>query len=140
MVSYGRVGSPIFLPPGLFIYHQLMKYLRKQYKLLGYSEVQTPDMWKNWLWKTSGHFDKYKENMFSIEDNDNNNTSDNKIKANERHSRIATRAYQIFQKNILLKSKEHNPRSDWFEAEEEIRDAEENVHKTNELSWTLQNI
>jgi threonyl-tRNA synthetase len=59
-------GSPIFLPPGMFIYQKLMEYLRKQYKIHGYQEVITPNIWKNWLWKTSGHSDKYAENMFTI--------------------------------------------------------------------------
>jgi threonyl-tRNA synthetase len=59
-------GSPIFLPSGMFIYQRLIDYLRKQYKIHGYQEVITPNIWKNWLWKKSGHSDKYAENMFTI--------------------------------------------------------------------------
>jgi len=64
-------GSPIFLPPGMFVFQQLQNYLRKYYKRNGYVEVLTPDLWKNKLWKMTGHSDNYSDNMFSI---CNNNT------------------------------------------------------------------
>ena len=67
-------GSIIYLPSGFFIYQQLTDYLRKHYKLNGYSEVQCPDLWKKHLWDISGHSDKYAENMFQIvSDNPNKN-------------------------------------------------------------------
>ena len=59
-------GTLIFLPSGQFIFQRLIDYLRKQYKLRGYREVSTPDIWKNKLWMKSGHYDNYRENMFPV--------------------------------------------------------------------------
>lgn len=57
-------GSPFFLPHGTHIYNTLQNYLRKQYKRRGYKEVITPIIAHADLWKTSGHYQKYHENMF----------------------------------------------------------------------------
>ena len=43
-----------------------MSYLRHCYKKLGYKEVMTPNLYNKKLWEISGHWDKYKENMFII--------------------------------------------------------------------------
>lgn len=59
-------GSPIFLPSGFFVYQRLIDYLRKQYKIHGYQEVITPDIWKNHLWVQSEHYQNYRKNMFPV--------------------------------------------------------------------------
>ena len=59
-------GSCFFLPHGTKIYNKLMSYLRKNYDELGYKEVISPNLYNKKLWEQSGHWDKYKENMFLI--------------------------------------------------------------------------
>jgi threonyl-tRNA synthetase len=57
-------ASPFFLPKGAFLYNHLQTYMRTQYEVYGYDEVITPQVLDVELWKRSGHWDKYKENMF----------------------------------------------------------------------------
>ena len=59
-------GSCFFLPHGAKIYNNLVDFLRSCYQKLGYQEVITPNLYNKKLWETSGHWDKYKENMFLI--------------------------------------------------------------------------
>jgi len=64
-------GSPFFLPKGEVLYHELSEAMRS---LLvdkgGYVAVRTPQMFDSELWKTSGHWGHYAENMFAFgEDN-----------------------------------------------------------------------
>ena len=60
-------GSCFFLPHGTIIYNKLMQFLRDHYKSLGYKEIITPNLYNKKLWEKSGHWDKYKENMFIID-------------------------------------------------------------------------
>ena len=60
-------ASPFFMPKGAFIYNELKDYIRKIYKKHGYEEVITPQVMDASLWKTSGHYDHYKENMYWCE-------------------------------------------------------------------------
>ncbi len=57
-------GSPFFTGKGTVIYTELQTYLRELYRNYGYNEVITPQMFDVELFKTSGHYDNYKENMF----------------------------------------------------------------------------
>ncbi len=57
-------GSPFFMPKGAAVYNELLKFAREIDFKYGYKEVITPIIAKVDLWKTSGHFDKYRENMF----------------------------------------------------------------------------
>ena len=59
-------ASPFFLPRGATIYNLLTGYVRDLYKQYGYQEVITPEVFSTELWKRSGHYDNYKENMFFI--------------------------------------------------------------------------
>lgn len=59
-------GCIFFLPHGTRIFNRLQQLMRKQYFLRGYTEVNTPTMFKNELWKTSGHFFKYAKDMFFV--------------------------------------------------------------------------
>ncbi len=60
-------GSAFFLPAGAILYNNLLSYFRTEYMARGYQEVITPNIFDKSLWETSGHWDKYKENMFIIE-------------------------------------------------------------------------
>lgn len=60
-------GSCFFMPHGTRIYNKLVEYLRGEYRNRGFSEVITPNIYNVSLWKTSGHWDNYKENMFAFE-------------------------------------------------------------------------
>ncbi len=57
-------GSPVFHPKGAIVYNQLVAYIRGFYQRYGYDEVITPQIMDVELWKRSGHYDNYRENMF----------------------------------------------------------------------------
>ena len=60
-------ASPFFLPKGTIIYNQLIDYVKNLYSTFGYQEVITPQIFSTDLWKQSGHYDNYQENMYFIE-------------------------------------------------------------------------
>jgi threonyl-tRNA synthetase len=60
-------GSAFWFPPGAAVYNELVKLSREMGRPRGYSEVKTPLLFDSSLWKTSGHWDKYGENMFVTE-------------------------------------------------------------------------
>ncbi len=64
------VGFPFFHPNGKKIINILMHYLREHLEAAGYQEIATPIMLSDELWRQSGHYDHYKDNMYfcSIED------------------------------------------------------------------------
>ena len=57
-------GLPMFLPNGYIIWEELENYIKAKEKKLGYQHVLTPCVGNVELYKTSGHWDHYKENMF----------------------------------------------------------------------------
>ena len=57
-------GMPMFLPNGYIIWQELENYIKDKEKKLGYMHVLTPCVGTVNLYKTSGHWDHYKENMF----------------------------------------------------------------------------
>ena len=60
-------GSAFFYPQGQKIYLKLMEMIREQYRVRGYQEVCAPNIFNLNLWKTSGHYTAYKENMFGFD-------------------------------------------------------------------------
>lgn len=58
-------GFPFFLPKGMEIKNQLITYWREIHREAGYVEVSTPLIMNRHLWETSGHWDHYKDNMYS---------------------------------------------------------------------------
>ncbi|HEX5853162.1 MAG TPA: threonine--tRNA ligase [Solirubrobacteraceae bacterium] len=60
-------GAAFWLPPGTGIFNALVKLSRKMGSERGYSEVKTPQIFDAELWKTSGHWGKYRENMFEVQ-------------------------------------------------------------------------
>jgi threonyl-tRNA synthetase len=67
MFSNFAPSMPIFLPKGAAIYNELVDFVRKFYLRDGYSEVVTPLIWDTEIFKISGHYDNYKDNMFFSE-------------------------------------------------------------------------
>jgi threonyl-tRNA synthetase len=68
-------GSPFFLPHGTKIFNKLVQTVRSEYVTRGYDEVITPLLFDKKLWKTSGHWDHYRENMFLIRGGDEEDTA-----------------------------------------------------------------
>ena len=65
-------GFPFFLPKGMILKNTLIDYWREIHTREGYVEISTPMMLNRQLWETSGHWDHYKENMYTtvIDDTD----------------------------------------------------------------------
>lgn len=65
-------GFPFFLPKGMILKNLLIDYWRSIHTREGYVEISTPMMLNRQLWETSGHWDHYKENMYTtvIDDTD----------------------------------------------------------------------
>lgn len=59
-------GCPFFLPHGSRIYQRLMDFLRREYRRRGFEEVITPNLFSCELWKKTGHWEKYQQNMFQV--------------------------------------------------------------------------
>ena len=57
-------ASPFFHPKGTTVYNELVTYIRELYFKYGYAEVITPQILDVALWKTSGHYENYAENMY----------------------------------------------------------------------------
>jgi len=67
MFSNFAPSMPIFLPKGAAIYNELVDFVRDFYRRDGYSEVVTPLVWDTEIFKISGHYENYKDNMFFSE-------------------------------------------------------------------------
>jgi threonyl-tRNA synthetase len=59
-------GSAMWLPHGARIYNTILGFIKEQYWKRGYNEVITPNMFNADLWKISGHWDYYKDDMFTF--------------------------------------------------------------------------
>ena len=58
-------GFPFFLPKGMVLRNTLIDYWREVHKRYGYVEISTPMLLNRQLWERSGHWDHYKENMYT---------------------------------------------------------------------------
>lgn len=65
-------GMPIFTPAGTIILRELMNFSRELHLASGYQEVMTPLVMSEKLWRMSGHWDHYKENMYFTSKEDQN--------------------------------------------------------------------
>ncbi len=65
-------GFPFYLPKGMVLRNTLIDYWREVHKKWDYLEISTPQIMKRTLWETSGHWDHYKDNMYTtvIDDED----------------------------------------------------------------------
>ena len=59
-------GSPLFGPNGARMFNKLTNFLRAQYSHFGFQEVITPTIYKKSLWEKSGHWENYKDDMYSV--------------------------------------------------------------------------
>jgi threonyl-tRNA synthetase len=57
-------GFPFWHPKGIIIYNELINFISKENEKRGYGEVKTPPILNKNLWVTSGHWEKFKENMY----------------------------------------------------------------------------
>ena len=61
-------GSVFWHPKGFTVYNQMEGYIRRRLNHAGYKEIKTPQLIDNRLWEKSGHWGKYRENMFVVPD------------------------------------------------------------------------
>lgn len=57
-------GFPFFLPKGMIIRNELENFWKTEHRKRGYEEIKTPLILNEQLWRTSGHWDHYKDNMY----------------------------------------------------------------------------
>jgi threonyl-tRNA synthetase len=60
-------GSPFYLPKGMILYNGLVDFVRSLYPKYGFVEVMTPQLFRTELFKTSGHYELFREDMFLLE-------------------------------------------------------------------------
>ena len=65
MLTEEGPGFPFFLPKGMVLKNTLIDYWREVHKRYGYVEISTPIILNRRLWERSGHWDHYKENMYT---------------------------------------------------------------------------
>ena len=72
MMRDEAIGFPFFLPNGMILKNTLIEYWRELHRANGYVEISTPLIMNHTLWETSGHWDHYKDNMYTtvIDDED----------------------------------------------------------------------
>ena len=70
MTSDAGPGFPFWLPNGMRVKNALMRYWQKMQDDYGYEQVQTPVILSRSLWETSGHWDHYKDNMYTAQIDD----------------------------------------------------------------------
>lgn len=63
-------GSVFWHSKGWFIYREIESYVRRRLEQAGYGEVKTPQLVDRTLWEASGHWDKFRENMFTAQSED----------------------------------------------------------------------
>ncbi|MEE9606421.1 MAG: threonine--tRNA ligase [Myxococcota bacterium] len=60
-------GSPFYLPKGMVVYNGLIDFVRSLYPKYGFQEVMTPQLFRTEIFKTSGHYQLFREEMFLME-------------------------------------------------------------------------
>ena len=65
-ISEYSKGMPTYMPKGLIIKNELIKYWREIHQKAGYIEIETPMAMNRQLWEISGHWDHYKDNMYTF--------------------------------------------------------------------------
>lgn len=63
-ISEYAPGFPFFHPKGMIIKNELINFWRREHRLAGYQEIETPVIMSRELWQMSGHYEHYKENMY----------------------------------------------------------------------------
>ena len=60
-------GSPFYLPKGMILYNGLIDFIRSLYPAYGYDEVMTPQVFRTEIYKTSGHYQLFRDDMFLMQ-------------------------------------------------------------------------
>jgi threonyl-tRNA synthetase len=63
-------GSPFYLPKGMALYNELIRFIQDLYPKYGYQEVLTPQLFRADLFRTSGHYEKFHDDMYWFEGSD----------------------------------------------------------------------
>jgi threonyl-tRNA synthetase len=66
MIDPTTPGSIFFLPHGTKLFNRLVEFMKVQQRMFGFEEVITPVIYKKELWRTSGHWQHYKRDMFEV--------------------------------------------------------------------------
>ncbi len=103
MDNTAGVGLPMYLPKGAIIIRRLQEWLRKDLIKRGYEEVITPHIYNADVWKMSGHYDYYHENMYFF--NINEGTSDD-----PRYSEYGVKPMNCPGHVLLYKNDQHSYR------------------------------
>src|SRR5436190_385796 len=67
MLSELSPGAPFWLPNGMVLFNELLRLVREENGKRGYEEVKTPILTDASLWRQSGHWDKFRDNMYFVE-------------------------------------------------------------------------
>ncbi len=81
-------GSVFWHPKGFTIYNQLEAYIRRRLDDAGYNEIKTPQLIDNKLWEASGHWGKYRENMFVVPDEIPNTDEDGPVVSDDAFDKL----------------------------------------------------
>ena len=81
-------GSVFWHPKGFTVYNQLEGYIRRRLNNAGYQEIKTPQLIDNKLWEKSGHWGKYRENMFVVPDEVPNTDEDGPVVSEEAFDKL----------------------------------------------------
>ncbi len=66
-ISEFAPGMPFYMPKGVTLKNELIKYWREIHKKAGYIEIETPTAMSRELWEISGHWDHYRQNMYTFQ-------------------------------------------------------------------------
>jgi threonyl-tRNA synthetase len=67
MIDPMSPGSPFYLPKGMVLYNTLIDFIRSLYPRYGYQEVMTPQIFRSELYKISGHYELFRDDMFLMQ-------------------------------------------------------------------------
>ena len=81
-------GSVFWHPKGFTIYNQMEAYIRRRLNNVGYKEIKTPQLIDNKLWEASGHWGKYRENMFVVPDEIPNTDEDGPVVSEDAFNKL----------------------------------------------------
>ena len=81
-------GSVFWHPKSFTIYNQLEGYIRRRLNDVGYQEIKTPQLIDNKLWEASGHWGKYRENMFVVPDEIPNTDEDGPVVSEDAFNKL----------------------------------------------------
>ena len=112
-------GAAFWTNRGTIIYNSLVDFMRAKLRVAGYDEVKTPLLYHKTLWEQSGHWGKYKENMFLVLDNETGETD------------FSLKPMNCPSHHVLYGSRKHSYR------ELPVRYATQDVLHRNEISGAL---